>query len=493
MRRLLVLMLLILPAACATGSRSDAPPPPPEIPREFRGVWVATVKNIDWPSRPGLTKEQQQRELATILDRARDLRLNAVLLQVRPEGDALYRSRIEPWSEVLTGRMGGDPGWDPLAWAIDQAHSRGLEIHAWLNPYRARHRAPLSPAVAPHISVTHPHLVREYGGYLWMDPGEPEVRERMRAVVADIVRRYDVDGIHLDDYFYPYPESDAAGAAVEFPDDASWSRYRAAGGVLDRSAWRRENVDQLIRGLYEDVKRLDPHVRFGVAPFGIWRPGHPSGIEGFDAFAGLHADAKQWLEQGWVDYLSPQLYWPMEGPQSFRKLLGWWLQQNPRGRFVWPGLNVSRVANGTDRAFYPEEILEQINEAREQKAGGTILFSMKPLLQDRAGVASRLSAALYDTPALVPAMTWLDDSPPRPPLASWNALNRSISVAPGEADAPSLWTIRTLFGTTWSSHLVSGSVREIPLQAEPDAILVTAVDRAGNESEVAAIAPRPRR
>ncbi|HVR44010.1 MAG TPA: family 10 glycosylhydrolase, partial [Thermoanaerobaculia bacterium] len=297
MRRPTLLALLL--TACA--SLTPLPDAPPEIAREFRGVWVATVKNIDWPSRPGLPAEQQQRELFAILDRAKELNFNAVIFQVRPAGDAMYRSEIEPWSEFLTGEMGRDPGWDPLAFAVEQAHARGLELHAWLNPYRARHQEPRAPASPTHLSVTHPHLVREYGSYLWMDPGEPEVRERTMAVVLDLVRRYDLDGIHFDDYFYPYPENDAAGAPIEFPDEPSWTRYLAGGGTLARDDWRRENVDRLVRDLSIAIRRDAPRVKFGISPFGNWRPRHPEGIEGFDAYGRIYADSRRWLAEGWVD------------------------------------------------------------------------------------------------------------------------------------------------------------------------------------------------
>lgn len=478
-------LFALFSTACAS-SRPPIPSPPP-MDREFRGVWVASVKNIDWPSRPGLTADLQKNELVSILDRARELNYNAVIFQVRPAADALYRSRLEPWSEYLTGTMGRDPGWDPLAFAVEEAHARGLELHAWINPYRARHRE-TSPAAAGHITVTHPHLVRAYGGYLWLDPGEDEVRAHTRSVVLDIVRRYQVDGIHLDDYFYPYPEKDAAGATIPFPDDAPWHRYRDSGGTLSRDDWRRENVNRLVQELWVDVHRADASVKLGISPFGIWKPGNPAGVTGFDAREGLYADSRHWLQQGWVDYLSPQLYWPIASPQqSFSALLGWWLDQNVRGRHLWPGIIPSRIANGQPNALYPEEILHQIDMARTMGAGGTIHFSMKPLLEDRAGIATRLSATLYASPALVPASPWLDSEPPAAPFASWNELNRSISISPGEPDEPFLYAIRLWIGDRWVREIVSGSRREIAVGVRPGALVVSSVDRAGNESAPQAV------
>ncbi|MFN2239155.1 MAG: glycoside hydrolase family 10 protein [Thermoanaerobaculia bacterium] len=478
-------LFALLSLACA----SSAPPipSPPPMDREFRGVWVATVKNIDWPSRPGLSADLQKSELVAILDRAREMNFNAVIFQVRPAADALYRSRIEPWSEYLTGTMGRDPGWDPLAFAVEEAHARGLELHAWINPYRARHRE-TSPAAANHISVTHPHLVRAYGAYLWLDPGEDEVRAHTRSVVLDIVRRYQVDGIHLDDYFYPYPEKDASGATIPFPDDASWQRYRDSGGSLSRDDWRRENVNRLVQELWIDVHRADSSVKLGISPFGIWKPGNPAGVTGFDAREGLYADSRYWLQQGWVDYLSPQLYWPIASPdQSFSALLGWWLDQNSQGRHLWPGIITSRIANGQPNAFYPEEILHQIAMTRTMGAGGTIQFSMKPLLENRAGIATRLSSTLYEEPALVPASPWLDSTPPAAPFASWSELNRSISISPGEADEPSLYALRLWMGGRWVREIVPGSRREVPVGVRPEAIVISAVDRAGNESAPQAV------
>ncbi len=479
MKRLLPLVLFL--AACSSAPPPVAPLPP--MAREFRGVWVATVKNIDWPSRTGLSRDEQQGELLALLDRAKELNFNAVIFQVRPAADALYRSRIEPWSEFLSGKMGEDPGWDPLAFAIQKAHERGLELHAWFNPYRARHTEPLFPPSADHVSLASPQLVREYGPYLWMDPGEDEVRRRTVEVVVDVTRRYDVDGIHLDDYFYPYPENAADGTRIDFPDEPSWQKYLAGGGRQSREDWRRENVDRLIRELGAEIHRAKPTVRFGVSPFGIWRPGSPPGSEGFDAWSGIYADSKRWLEEGWVDYLAPQLYWPIADPvRSFPTLLRWWLDQNPKRRHVWPGIAPSRVANGSRTAFYPEEILHQIASARELGAAGTIHYSMKPYLEDRAALGTRLADTLYAEPALVPSSPWLDDAPPAPPMLTWNDISRSVGISPGEPDSPQFWVIRALVGGRWVTDVVSGELREIPLGTIPVAIAAAAVDRTGNVS-----------
>ena len=221
---------------------------PPAIPREFRAMWVASVGNIDWPSRPGLPIAQQQQELRALLDGARGLKLNAVILQVRTACDALYASALEPWSEYLTGRMGQAPGggWDPLKFACAEAHARGLELHAWVNPFRARYHQAISPISADHISARHPDWVISYVRHLWLDPGNPAVRDWSLQVITDIVRRYDVDGLHMDDYFYPYPEK-VGGANAPFPDDVSYQRYRRGGGALERDDWRRDCISQFVQ------------------------------------------------------------------------------------------------------------------------------------------------------------------------------------------------------------------------------------------------------
>ena len=326
--------------ASGEGALADTVPP---FPREFRGLWVASVNNIDWPSKPGLSAEQQQTELIALLERAQRLGFNAVLLQVRPCCDALYRSEKEPWSEYLTGTMGQDPGWDPLEVAVTEAHVRGLELHAWVNPFRARQSGAKSPAAPHHIAVRRKDLVKTYGALLWLDPGEPAARQHSLDVLMDIVQRYDIDGLHVDDYFYPYKIFTDEKNKVEkpFPDDNAWKKYTQSGGTLERSDWRRSNIDTFIRDLYQQIKVAKPHVKFGISPFGIWRPGNPPQITGYDAYANLYGDSRKWMQEGWADYFSPQLYWKIEQPgQSFPVLLIWWSQQNTQNRHLWPGQNL---------------------------------------------------------------------------------------------------------------------------------------------------------
>jgi uncharacterized lipoprotein YddW (UPF0748 family) len=363
--------------------------------REFRGAWVATVYNLDWPTRPGLPAATQQAELRALLDRAASLHLNAILLQVRPASDALYLSTKEPWSEFLSGKAGVSPGYDPLAFAIEQAHARGLELHAWINPFRAAVHAN-DKLPANHVAREHPEWVRRFGKQLWIDPGEPKARAYVIDVITDIARRYDVDGIHLDDYFYPYP---LKSGAASFPDTSSWERHGLKSG-LSRADWRRENINDFVHSMYHAVKATKPRLRVGISPFGIWRPGVPPTIKaGVDSYSQLFADSRKWLAEGWVDYLAPQLYWSIEpAKQSFPVLLDWWRAQS-HGRPVWPGIATERI--GSERPA--REIVRQIELTRRDTPWpGQIHWSMKALMRNQGGIDRLLESGPYAEKAQLP-------------------------------------------------------------------------------------------
>jgi len=380
--------------------------------REFRAVWITSVWNKDWPSQAGLPAAQQQAELIAILDQVQAMNLNAVILQVRPEGDALYPSSFAPWSAWLTGTQGKapEPVYDPLAFAIAQCHQRNLELHAWFNPYRAR-TSDRTVNVAPHLAIAQPQVVYPWGNQLWMDPGAKVVQDHIYNAILDVVRRYDVDGIHLDDYFYPYPI-----AGQTFPDDKTYQTYRNAGGKLGLADWRRENVNQLIQRLAAGIRAAKPQVKFGISPFGIYRPGQPASIQGLDAYDQLYADSLKWLQQGWVDYLAPQLYWRIDAPaQSYPVLLQWWVENNPRQRHIYAGNNLAQLDG---RSWELAEIEQQIALTRDrtaQLALGNIFFSMNALSTNRQGVADQFRNATYLTPALAPSMPWLSAPTPSPP------------------------------------------------------------------------------
>ena len=498
--RLLAASLLLcgLAAAAETQTIPDSLRPP-EIAREFRGLWVATVRNMDWPSSSRMSVEQQQQELVDLLDKAAELKLNAIVFQVRPEADALYDSPFEPWSRYLTGEQGRkpDPFWDPLAFAVREAHRRGLELHAWFNPYRAADNKH-AQAAPNHVTRRRPDLVVPYAQFLWMDPGIPEVRRRMIRTAVDVVKRYDIDAVHIDDYFYPYPEV-RDGVRLEFPDDKSYRAYQRGGGKLTRPDWRRSNVDQLVRELYAAVKREKSWVKVGISPFGIWRPGFPpTTTAGIDTFEELFADSRKWLTEGWLDYIAPQLYWPVQpAEQSYPVLLQWWVQENTKGRHVWPGLALYKLPIRGPKKMSANDIVQEIALTRANVgATGHIHFNAAVLMQNADGIADRL-AATYAEPALVPASPWLDrDKPPRPVAsAARDSAAGSIEIrfAPNQREQVTWWAVQSRVGDEWVVAIVPGAERRHILTGDVGAVnlvAVTAVDRNGNASVPALVRPR---
>ncbi len=354
---------------------------------DMRAAWVASVYNINFPSKSGLSAEAQRREIAQICEIAKSVGLNALMVQVRPECDALYESRYEPWSRFLTGKQGVSPGYDPLETFIVEGRKRGIAIHAWLNPYRAATSASASRS-SKHVANRLGKHVKRVGKQLWLDPGSPEVQDYLVEVVRDLVRRYPVAGVHLDDYFYPYPDTYSGS----FPDDDSYARYRASGGRLDRDDWRRHSVNTLVRRLSEAVHSARSGAQFGISPFGIYTKGQPSNVKaGLDQYHQLYADPVAWMKQGWVDYLAPQLYWKDGGPQSFRNLLEWWRspEVNPRGVPIYPGIAIERLVGSHN--WPASEIATQLSLERSigpRPKGGFILWDFGPLKENKKGIRS---------------------------------------------------------------------------------------------------------
>ena len=466
--------------------------PHPE--REFRGVWVATVVNIDWPSSRGLTTIEQKKELIALLDRVVQLNMNAVLFQVRPAADAFYDSPIEPWSEYLSGEMGKppEPYYDPLAYLIEEAHKRGLEVHAWFNPFRARHASGRGAASGDHISVLRPDLVVEYGDQLWLDPGNPEAQYHSLSVVRDVVRRYDIDGVHIDDYFYPYPVRDNQNQLVEFPDDKSWATALENRVIMSREDWRRENINKFVESLYRTVKQEKSWVKVGISPFGIWRPGHPEGVRGLDAYRSLYADSRLWLQNGWVDYMSPQLYWSVNSRgQSFPDLYEWWKEQNTRSRHVWPGTAIYRLS---DQGWKEREIVNQIEITRgDWSDSGNILFSMRHLKPQANRLGEVLRDGVYSSPALVPEMTWLyHPSPGIPSINLERTSNKRVTLIIDTyyPERVRKWVVRARYGKGWQMAIVPGNTMRFQLPASVgrqgiSEVAVSAVGRVGQESPIA--------
>jgi len=471
---------------------------PPAVPREFRAAWISEVaSNADWPSKPGLSVADQKAEMISLLDRAMELHLNAVVFQVRPASDTLYASPYEPWSELLTGTQGKPPTpfYDPLAFAIEEAHKRGLELHAWFNPFRARLPTAKSAPAWNHISRTHPEFIRRYGDQTWLDPGNPAVRAYVLTVVKDVVKRYDVDGVQFDDYFYPYPQTDANGHALDFPDCETWKKFGAP-LQLTRDAWRRANVNKFIYAAYAMIKAEKPWVRVGVSPFGIWRPGYPPQIRGLDSYASLYADSRLWLASGWVDYLSPQLYWPVDSrQQSFPVLLDWWQKQSVKGRALWPGLGAAYVG----KTLTVNDIEEQVRILRKTPGvDGEIFFHLNNLIRD-PDLESFIRAANTNA-ALVPAMPWLFSGAPAQP-ALYVAANtpEALTFNWQANDVPKQWLLQYV-GTNdvWTTRIYPADQRGCTFtKTRPKIIAISAVDHYGNVSPPAVlqrvVAPAPQR
>ncbi len=492
---LLGLSAMLMLSACKTPKLPDFSLPVPVPAREFRAAWIATVDNIDWPSKRGLPVEQQKQELIALLDRAHELNMNAIIFQVRPSADALYDSPLEPWSEYLTGQQGKapEPYYDPLAFAIEEAHKRGLELHAWFNPYRAWHPAAKGAPATDHITMMQPDWVRTYGAYKWMDPGHPEAAAFSKHVIMDVVTRYDVDGIHIDDYFYPYPITEN-GREVDFPDTHTFASYGAGRSKAD---WRRDNVNRFIESLYREIKKEKPWVKFGISPFGIWRPGFPEQIKGFDQYDKLYADAKLWLNKGWLDYFTPQLYWPIDkAEQSYPVLLRWWINENTRNRHIWPGNYTSKVIDpDVTKRWEPTELVNQVKMTQDQSgAGGNVHFSMKSLMASNSVLGERLYREVYRYKTLVPASPWLGEAPKEKPTLKirkqkkqrWIQLGFEAQEKNTPSVAPAQWIIRTLYGNRWEMNLIPGEQKEYRLEAlhglqKPDWVVVSALSRTGVE------------
>lgn len=462
----------------------------PEVMREFRAAWIATVANINWPSKPGLSTQEQQEEALKLLDLLKDHHYNAVIFQVRPQADALYNSAYEPWSYFLTGEVGKapEPWYDPLSFWIEAAHDRGLELHVWLNPYRSHHTTggDLSPK---SLVNTHPEImVPLKNGMWWMDPSKKATQDHSAAVVMDIVKRYDVDGVHFDDYFYPYT---SYNDGQDFPDSISYQNYLKTGGSLSIPDWRRDAVNSFVQRIYNEIKAEKPKVKFGLSPFGIWRPGHPSSIAGMDQYDALYADAKLWLNRGWIDYFTPQLYWKINQiPQSFPVLLGWWKSENTLNRHLWPGISLYHGGG-------PENVDETINQIMITRgmlpeSMGTVHWSISPLIT-YPNLAQGILNGPYKKQALVPASPWLNSKLPDAPKVHTKIEGQKVVVSwdPIGSEEVFKWVVFYKYGQNWEYKILDRTYKTTELQLHRttnenqlalSAIGITAIGRTGNQS-----------
>lgn len=376
---------------------------------EFRGAWVATVANIDWPSNRNATSGEQITELINIMDKLKDAGINAVLFQIRTECDALYNSQIEPWSYWLTGQQGKAPYpyFDPLEFAIDEAHKRGMELHAWFNPYRAVKNEGDYTVSENHVSVLHPDWILSFEKYKMLDPGNPEVKKYILSVVKDVLTRYDVDGIHFDDYFYPYSPK------VSTEDSKTFEMNK--GNFTNVDDWRRNNINSLMADIYKLINETKPYVKFGISPFGVVENKY-AGTNAFESYNILYCDPLTWLKDKIVDYVNPQLYWEMDHEKAaYRKLLPWWASiVNERHLYIghWSGKFVDSRYKGSKN-----EISNQIIMNRNtHNVHGSVFFSGKSIFENVGGFADTLKENFYKYPALPTTMPWKDNVPPLSPI-----------------------------------------------------------------------------
>ncbi|MBR8741186.1 glycoside hydrolase family 10 protein [Nocardiopsis sp. MG754419] len=497
--------LLYAPQAAATPVTDERntcetdPEAPPK--RQMRAEWIAGVENIDWPSEQGLSAQEQQSELAELYDGAVDNGLNAVFVQIRPTADAFWPSPHEPWSEWLTGEQGGDPGYDPLEYAVEEAHARNLEFHAWYNPYRiAMHDDP-SRLVEAHPARQNPDWVFDYDGKLYYDPGIPEAREFVIEAMMHSVENYDLDGVHFDDYFYPYPVE-----GVELPDADTFAEH--GGEFDDIEDWRRDNVDTMVREMSEAVDAAKPHVKFGISPFGIWRNSStdPEGSDtsGFESYDGQYADSRTWVTEGWLDYINPQIYWEIGLPVAdYAVLVPWW----------------EEVAAGTDTHLYigqaaykvgnagawedPNELSSHLDFNRDHPGvHGDVYFSATSLRTNAEEATEILVADHYSSPALIPVKDDLGGAAPEAPEADVSG-DGTLEIAPGADEAPAYYAVyafdgepdpdearcgiedpRTMLGTVRADEY--GAATFDVSEGSDTTYYVTALDRLHHESPASA-------
>lgn len=503
-RRALAVLAAAAPLAIPAAAQTPAP-------AEYRSAWLTTVYGLDFPGGAGTNIANQRAKIVELINVADNTGCNAILFHVRGECDAMYYSNFEPWSRQLTGTEGTAPArpWDPLQFAIDECRRRGLEVEAWFNPFRGAGDADRSHH-ASHPLHDMPQIVVRYDAadddYLWLNPGHPQTDDYNSAVIMDVVSRYDVDGFHFDDYVYPYEVS----TTWPFPDSAEYAQY---GGGLSLANWRRKNIDDFIDRLKDDVAAVPGkgHVRFGIAPFGIWRPGNPSGISGLDAYNVIYGDSRKWLQQGWVDYLAPQLYWGRAADgfnpqQDFDALLTWWSNptQNPLGRHVLGGISPSRIGSTSpapySAPYTAQTLVNQVDFTRNLAAAkGNIHFRLAMLAENggtgRGGFSTLLKSSEYTSDATLPAATWMDGTAPLAPTVAWSGSSGAgytLHWTRQGGEYPQWYIAYWQTNGTWSHSVLPDWQRSLALPgtgaSAPANVAVCAVDRSGNRSTTSVFA-----
>lgn len=392
--------------------------------REMRAVWVATVDNIDWPSEPGLSVEEQKQEMIALLNQHKKNGMNAIVFQIRPAADAFYQSDYEPWSQWLSGEqaVAPEPFYDPLQFAIEECHKRAMELHAWMNPYRAVFLCEKTRTDPKHISNQHPEWFLTYGKHKYFNPALQETRDYVSKIVGDVVRRYDEDAIHFDDYFYPYKIS-----GQPFPDSLSFVENGGDFYPNQIDDWRRDNVNLVIKQIHDTIKSIKPWLPFGISPFGVWRNKSidKSGSRteaGQTNYDDLYADILYWLKEDWIDYVAPQIYWHIgKKVANYRRLVKWW-QKNSFGKACYIGHGVYRLnSDSKEKAWQTaEQIVRQIKLNRRKKGvDGSLFFSSKSFMDNRLGINELMQSEIYQTPALIPVNKQFKGSIPSAPVVVW--------------------------------------------------------------------------
>lgn len=423
----MVAALLMLPGSGTPTARAAAYAPGTENPTncpalptgeqpksQLRAVWIATVVNIDWPSQTGLPIAEQQQQFITILDKVQQMHMNAVIVQIRPTADAFYPSKLFPWSRYLTGAQGQDPGYDPLAFMIEQAHMRNIQFHAWFNPYRVSMDTDLSKLSPDNPAILHPDWVVSYGSKLYFNPGIPAVRQYITAGIMEVVKNYDIDGVHFDDYFYPYPV-----AGQTFPDQATYQQYGA--GFSNLGDWRRDNVNKLVQGVSAAIRQVKPYVQFGISPFGVWRnqstdPTGSATQAGVQDYDDLYADTRTWIKNNWIDYIVPQIYWNIGfPPAAYDVLVAWWSHEvDGTNVQLFTGMAVYKIGLPGPWSN-PEEMPNQLAlNLQYPEVKGAVFYSMTQLTDNHLGFTDNLSNNIYKYPALVPVVPEADGKAPHP-------------------------------------------------------------------------------